>query len=162
MQGGYKNQGLPRPYYMKAANTKKNSPYHKGPIVFFSTPRRKIFGYLILIMLFGTCMWMIGQDIKPAGEAIYEVEPFQSIVNDADKIVGSTRNADKEADNPELAGNMAHGSKGDIGVGIAEAPKGGMANEAPVVGNDKDKIVDGAKKNKVPPAIKADIRDLDN
>lgn len=108
-------------------------------------------------------MWLVGQDIRPRGDTVYEVEPFQNIVNDADKIVGSTKNADKEAENPELAGNMAHGSKGDIGVGVAEAPKGGMANEAPIVGNDKDEIVDGAKKKKkIPPAIKADIRDLDN
>jgi hypothetical protein len=60
---------------------------------------------------------------------------IDNIVN----AVGSK--ADKESENIDLAGNLAEGSKGEKGIGVAEAPKGGIANEAPVVGTDEDKLV---------------------
>lgn len=156
MQGSYKSKGLPRPYYMKPHQTKKNSPYNKAPTQFFNTPRRKMMGYLVLVLLFGSLMWTISQDMKPKPDPVYEVErqePQVGRTNDIGKNVAAenSRNLDKDSKNVNLAGNKAQGSKGEIGVGVAEAPKGGVANEAPMVGNDKDEIVDGApKKIKAP------------
>ncbi|CAK7895193.1 hypothetical protein CAAN1_10S01948 [[Candida] anglica] len=147
MQGSYKNQGLPRPYYMKPTAMKKNSPYNKAPQSFFSTPRRKVLGYIVLIFLFGTCMYLISQDIKTQPDPVYTVVKPDASIN-LDKMVISAKDADKEADKVGLAGNLAQGSKGEIGMGVAEAPKGGIANEAPVVGNDKNDVVDGGQGGK--------------
>lgn len=113
-------------------------------------------GYLVLVLLFGSLMWTISQDMKPKPDPVYEVErqePQVGRTNDIGKNVAAenSRNLDKDSKNVNLAGNKAQGSKGEIGVGVAEAPKGGVANEAPMVGNDKDEIVDGApKKIKAP------------
>lgn len=144
MQGSYKNNGLPRPYYMKPSL--KFSPYNQKAKSFFTSPGRKVVGYTILLILFGTCMFWISQDLRQSMEQpSYEIVQQDLEYNkNLDDIVG-IGNADKESENIGLAGNLAQGSKGDIGVGVAEAPKGGMANEAPVVGNENP---DGVKKPK--------------
>ena len=144
MQGSYKNNGLPRPYYMKPSL--KFSPNKQRPRTFFNSPSTKDVGYTILLILFGTCMYWISQDLKESMEQpSYEIiQPDLEYNKNLDDIVG-IGNADKESENIGLAGNLAQGSKGDIGVGVAEAPKGGMANEAPVVGNENP---DGVKKPK--------------
>ncbi|KAK6456827.1 uncharacterized protein RJT20DRAFT_34780 [Scheffersomyces xylosifermentans] len=163
MQGTYKGNGLPRPYYMKPSSKRKNSPYDnlKSPVAFFNSPPRKILGYLVLLLLFGTCMYWISQDLKPSRPPVYEVvkpEIIQASVNvpknakvdnkNIERIVNVGSKADKESLNIDLADNLAQGSKGEKGVGVAEAPKGGIANEAPVVGSDEEKIVGLGKKPK--------------
>lgn len=138
MQGTHKN-GLPRPYYMKPVS-KKNSPYDKMANSFFNNNRRRLLGYIFLLLLCGTCVFLMSQELKPVPDPIYEVvdsndyqKPKQGNI---DKMVDNLKNADKESENAGLANNMAQGSKGDVGVGVLEAPKGGIANEAPIVGND--------------------------
>ncbi|CUM53444.1 uncharacterized protein AC631_00501 [Debaryomyces fabryi] len=153
MQGSYKNNGLPRPYYMKPSLN--FSPYHNKAKSFFASPRRKVVGYLILLILFGSCMYWLSQDLKGSMEQpSYEiVQPDLEYNKNLDDIVG-IGNADKESENIGLAGNLAQGSKGDIGVGVAEAPKGGMANEAPVVGNENPNAIKKPKQG-----IKASMED---
>lgn len=87
-------------------------------------------------------MYWISQDLKESMEQpSYEIiQPDLEYNKNLDDIVG-IGNADKESENIGLAGNLAQGSKGDIGVGVAEAPKGGMANEAPMVGNENPDAV---------------------
>ena len=150
MQGSYKNQGLPRPYYMKPHATKKLSPYDKAPKQFFTSPKRKLMGYLVLIILFGSCMWLVSQDVKDQRDPVYEVvkTPEVEVNGNINKMVNQALNADKEIENVDLAENKAEGPAGKKGFGVAEAPKGGIANEAKVVGVDSDKIVDGATKKK--------------
>lgn len=146
MQGSYQNKGLPRPYYMKPTNTKKNSPYNNTPRNFFSTPKRKLLGYIVMMILFGSLMYVISQDIRGSQTQVYEVVVPEKKLEPEGKIAGSSPNdADKESENIELSINMAKGSKGDLGKGVAEAPKGGIANEAAVVGNDEEKIIGGKK-----------------
>lgn len=148
MQGSYNNNGLPRPYYMKP--TKKKSPYDKVPVTYFNTPRRKLVGYIVLLILFGTCIFMISQDMKPSLKS-YEIVPKkEATANNIDKMVGSGIKADKENENIGLAGNLAENSKGEVGFGVAEAPKGGIANESPMVGGDEDEILGNINKNKKP------------
>lgn len=136
MQGSYKTNGLPRPYYMKPSLNL--SPYHKKAKSVFNTPRRKLVGYTILLILFGTFMYWISQDLKDTmGQKSYEIiQPDADFNSKNLDGIDKIKNADKESENVGLASNFAQGSKGDIGVGVAEAPKGGMANEAPLVGND--------------------------
>lgn len=76
---------------------------------------------------------------------------LDNIVN----AVGSK--ADKESENIDLAGNLAQGSKGEKGIGVVEAPKGGIANEAPIVGTDEDELV-GTGGNKAKNAGKKDTK----
>ncbi|ABN67381.1 predicted protein, partial [Scheffersomyces stipitis CBS 6054] len=137
MQGSYKNNGLPRPYYMKPQSKRKHSPYDnmKMPVAFFTSSPRKILGYLILLSLFGTCVYWISQDMRPSPPPSYEIIKPETIK--ATKIANAVGSkADKEALNIDLAENLAAGSKGQKGIGVAEAPKGGIANEAAVVGSD--------------------------
>lgn len=166
MQGSYKKDGLPRPYYMKPA--KRHSAYDKIPHTFFNSNRRKVFGYVILLVLFGTCMYFVSQDMKPRPDPTYELVNSNtanlgddSTMGRANKLrtgknpstngnieplVGSV-GADKEKEKAGLDKNLAQGSKGDVGQGIYEAPLGGVANEAPVVGNDADVIIGNGHKN---------------
>lgn len=165
MQGSYNNNGLPRPYYMKP--NKKKLPYSnlKEPIVFFNNPKRKLMGYLVMFMLIGTLMWWISQDIKIKPDAEYELARHETSSSSSsnnnhqeknnnkinidsknnanlDNIVNAVGSkADKESENIDLAGNLAQGSKGEKGIGVVEAPKGGIANEAPIVGTDEDELV---------------------
>lgn len=167
MQGSYKNNGLPRPYYMKPATSKKFSPYDKMPNMFFNSNRRKFVGYMLMLFLFGTCMFFISQDLKPSPDPVYEIINANEIDNadfgnkgtkvrlaasleDSDRIgniANSIKNADQESENDGLAKNLAQGSKGDIGHGVAEAPKGGIANEAPMVGTNADIVIGQGKGN---------------
>ncbi|EGW32093.1 uncharacterized protein SPAPADRAFT_61172 [Spathaspora passalidarum NRRL Y-27907] len=163
MQGSYKNNGLPRPYYMKPSSKKKHSPYSnlKEPVVYFTNSRRKLGGYLIMLLLFGTLMWWVSQDLRPTPEPEYEIvsseansakkTPIKDNANvNMDKLINDAvgSKADKEIENKDLAGNFAHGSHGEKGLGVAEAPKGGVANEGAVVGSDEDKLVGTGKGKK--------------
>ncbi|KAG7663565.1 uncharacterized protein J8A68_002951 [[Candida] subhashii] len=165
MQGSYSKNGLPRPYYMKPTKKKRSSPYDnlKQPIVFFTNSKRKLGGYIVMLLLFGTLMWWISQDLKAAPEPTYEIvknenikEPNQKIIDteniNLDRMVNNVDNkkADKEIENVDLAGNLAQDSKGKMGLGVVEAPKGGIANEAPVVGSDEDKLIGTGKGNRSP------------
>lgn len=115
MQGSYQNKGLPRPYYMKPTNTKKNSPYNNTPRNFFSTPKRKLLGYIVMMILFGSLMYVISQDIRGSQTQVYEVVVPEKKLEPEGKIAGSSPNdADKESENIELSINMAKGSKGDL------------------------------------------------
>ncbi|EDK36370.2 hypothetical protein PGUG_00469 [Meyerozyma guilliermondii ATCC 6260] len=150
MQGTYKNNGLPRPYYMKPSTKKKfQSPYDKMPRTFFTTPMRKIIGYILMLSLFGVIMYWVAQDMRPTPDPEYEVIAPELLRNNPipqvnkpqenfDNMVKIGKNADGEIDNVDLAGNMAQGSNGEIGLGVAEAPKGGIANEGAVVGAEKE------------------------
>lgn len=64
--------------------------------------------------------------------------------------------ADKELDNPDLASNLASNSKGELGLGVNQAPKGGIANEAPIVGSDEDQIIGTGKGSKFKKKIDVD------
>ena len=181
MQGSYNNNGLPRPYYMKP--NKKKLPYSnlKEPIVFFNNPKRKLMGYLVMFMLIGTLMWWISQDIKIKPDPEYELARHETSSSSSsnnnhqeknnnkinidsknnanlDNIVNAVGSkADKESENIDLAGNLAQGSKGEKGIGVVEAPKGGIANEAPIVGTDEDELV-GTGGNKAKNAGKKDTK----
>ncbi|KAI3403319.1 hypothetical protein KGF56_003907 [Candida oxycetoniae] len=162
MQGSYKSNGLPRPYYMKPSR-KKRSPYDnlKEPIVFFNSPRRKLSGYLVMLIIFCTLMWWVSQDMKARPDVEYELEtdiassPSLKDNKMDNKNSGNLENivknigsqADKEIENLDLADNLAVGSKGEKGLGAAEAPIGGMANEGPMIGNDEDKSIGSSGKS---------------
>ena len=102
-------------------------------------------------------MWWISQDFKGRPEVEYELVKNEKsgekntpmdLKNSAnlDKIVNAVGSkADKESENLDLAENLSEGSKGQKGIGVAEAPKGGIANEAPVVGNDEEELVGTGK-----------------
>lgn len=164
MQGSYHNNGLPRPYYMKPSSKKKHSPYNnlKEPIIFFNNPRRKIVGYIFMFLIIGTLMRWVSQDLKDKPELEYEVVPADQYTSSSSSssnkhnldndnhnldnmVKGVDSKADTEKDNLDLAENLAAGSKGEKGLGVAEAPKGGIANEAPLVGNNEDQIVGNGK-----------------
>lgn len=118
----------------------KHSPYNKHAKSFFNTTRSKALGYMILLLIFGTFTYWVSKDLRPGREPTYLiVSPEADFKNNIDGIAG-VKDADKEAEKAGLAGNMAQGSKGEIGLGVAEAPKGGMANEAPVVGNEANGV----------------------
>lgn len=161
MQGSYKKDGLPRPYYMKPA--KRHSVYDKSPHAFFNTNRRKMIGYLVMLILFGTCMFFISQDMKPRPDPAYELVSANdanigedSTMGRANKL-GSAKKANAKGDvdpmvdslgaDKGLEKNLALGAKGEAGEGMYEAPLGGVANEAPVVGNDADTIIGNGHKN---------------
>lgn len=150
MQGSYTNNGLPRPYYIKP--NKRGSAYDKMPKQIFLTNSRKMVGYLVMLFFFGICVYMIGQELKPHTDVTYEIV---SSANDAgsDKnlgnvghLVDSGKGEDKPLEKLDLALNKAKNSKGELGHGVLEAPKGGIVNEAPNVGNDQDLVIDGRKK----------------
>ena len=110
-----------------------------------------------MFSLIGILMWWISQDFKGRPEVEYELVKNEKsgekntpmdLKNSAnlDKIVNAVGSkADKESENLDLAENLSEGSKGQKGIGVAEAPKGGIANEAPVVGNDEEELVGTGK-----------------
>lgn len=165
MQGSYK--GLPRPYNMKPIKNKKRSPYDNAPHNYFNSPRRKIVGYFIMLILFSCSCYWLGQSLRTQPETAYELEidpvnkKLMANLDDVDKIAGKISDIDDEGNKVELAGNLAANSKGDVGLGLKEAPMGGIANEAPIVGNDEDLIVKGKKSLNVnrDKAVKKPIHD---
>ncbi|KAI5956411.1 hypothetical protein KGF54_000886 [Candida jiufengensis] len=179
MQGSYNNNGLPRPYYMKPSSKKKHSsPYEnlKEPIIFFNSPKRKLMGYIFMFCIFGLLMYWVSQDLKEKSEVLYELVPSEeqssssnnlnnnnlnsNSNNKYDKessnlnniVKGVDKNSNKDSENLDLAGNLALGSNGQKGVGIVEAPKGGIANEGHIVGNNEEELI-GSGKSK-PKAMK--------
>lgn len=150
MQGSYNKNGLPRPYYMKPSKGKKLSPYDDLPKNYFNTPRRKLLGYIVLLLVFSMSIYSLGQAMrsKPDSFELEDMDRTNSLASNGDSKsplnnVVNIKNNDYDSQNVVLAGNMAIGSKGDVGRGVDEAPKGGIANEAPVVGNHEDEIVKG-------------------
>lgn len=133
---------------MKPNKKKHLSPYDKMPKTFFNTSTRKLIGYLIMLLLFGTVMYWVAEGMKPLPDPDYEIispskfgnsEPqINKPQENFDNMVKIGKDADREGNNVDLAGNMAQGSKGDIGLGVDEAPKGGVANEGAVVGAERD------------------------
>lgn len=133
---------------------KKHSPYDDLPKNFFNNSRRKLMGYLVVLLLFGTMMWWISQDLRVQPEPVYEVVHHDDTAADAlvqnGFDIGNVNIKDnmKEADNADLAAGLSAGSKGDKGYAVDEAPKGGIANEDLVVGSDEDLIVGNGKAKK--------------
>lgn len=153
MQGSYKNNGLPRPYYMKP--NKRGSAYEKMPRLVFLTNSRKLTGYIIMLVLFGLCMFMVAQEMRPHPDAEYELVPQTKVGKlngDVGKLVDLAKVDDKATEKADLAQNKAQNAKGEYGKAVLEAPKGGMVNEAPVVGNDEELVIDGRKKKLAPGA----------
>lgn len=148
MQGSYNSNGLPRPFYM-APSKKKQLPYENLPVNFFTTAKRKIIGYILMFLLFGTMIYWISQDLRVQPEPVYEM--VSESLRDSQLDIG---NVDiqanmKEGDNADLAAGLLAGSKGDKGYAVDEAPMGGIANEAVVVGSDEDLIVGNGKPKKM-------------
>lgn len=155
MQGSYKKNELPRPYYMKPSSKLKRSPYDKMTALtaFFNSSRRKFLGYVVMLFLFGSCIYWMAQDLKPTPEPKYEIDrpsrnnhdiDTKRIANEPaiDNILNAANaDADKESKNVQLAKDV----KSDKAI-VVEAPKGGVANEGAVVGSDEDKII-GTGKN---------------
>ena len=135
---------------MKPIRGKKGSPYENLQNDFFRTPGRKLVGYLIMLSIFCLSMFWLGQALRAKPEYEFELEEKQELLSANDILepnVGANLDVEKdESGNIGLAGNMAMGSKGDVGRGVKEAPKGGIANEAPIVGNDEDEIIKGKKR----------------
>lgn len=158
MQGINGSNGLPRPYYMKPASKRKgHSPYDnlKTSQNVFNTPRRKLLGYLVLLILFGSCVLWMSFDLRTVKETTYEIinnAPNLQKINSPQvgsiKIPNKDGTIDKESKIKDLAGNLAQGSKGEKGIGVSEAPKGGVANEAPIVGSDEEELIGIGKKHK--------------
>lgn len=160
MQGSYKNNGLPRPYYMKP--NKRGSAYENASRLVFLTNSRKLMGYVVMLVLFGLCMFMVAQEIKPKPDALYEimnaVEVKEAKNNgDVGNLVDSDKK-DKNFEQPQVANNKAQNSRGEYGHGVMEAPKGGMVNEGPVVGADEGLLVDG-KTKKAAPEVEVKVAD---
>lgn len=96
-----------------------------------------------MLFLFGLCMYMISQELKGGEDPIYElVHPLemQSEKNgDVGKLVDSSKVEDTAEDKAALASKEENV--------VVEAPKGGLVNEGPVVGNDEGLVVDGKPSN---------------
>ncbi|CAH6723830.1 hypothetical protein CLIB1444_21S00342 [[Candida] jaroonii] len=169
MQGSYKNGGLPRPYNMKPIRPKKGSPYQNFQSNWFNSPRRKALGYFFMLFLFSLSFYWLGQTLKSTPDTIYELEDvdkkLMNSLQDVDNLVGKISN-EKDKDegvlDAKLAGNMMANSKGDIGIGINEAPKGGIANEAPIVGNDEELILKGKKSTKKNDQVERILNDIES
>lgn len=148
MQGSYNQDGLPRPYYMKPAKSKKGSPYDKVQTNYFNSPRRKLSGYIIMLFFFCLGAYWLGQSmrIKPDYSRQLIEEDEISLNDKVNDIVGTATENDRDSDNAELANGLALDSKGTAGKGVLEAPKGGVVNEASYVGNDEDEIIHGKSK----------------
>ncbi|QWU86331.1 hypothetical protein CA3LBN_000549 [Candidozyma haemuli] len=142
MQGSYKNNGLPRPYYMKP-HSKRTKAYEKMPRQFFLTNSRKLSGYIVMLFFFGLCIYMISQELKEKPDIAYElVDPLekQSDNNgDVGKLVDSSKMEDRADEKVALASKEQNI--------VVEAPKGGSVNEGPIVGNDEGLVVDGKPSN---------------
>lgn len=144
MQGSYKNNGLPRPYYMKP---QRRGVYDKMPRRFFYSNLRRVLGYLILLCLFGLCIYMFLQDLRPEPDTDYELLSAQDVkLGDVGKLVDLAKGEDKASEKAGLKENVAQNSRGEVGHGVVEAPKGGMVNEAPIVGTDEGLVIDGKTK----------------
>lgn len=146
MQGSYKDNGLPRPYYMKPS--KRGSAYDKMPRLVFLTNLRKLTGYILMLALFGLCVYLVGQELRPQPDTTYELmlpdtKQPQANIGDVGKFVDSTN--DKAAERVDLSLNKVQNSKGEFGHAVLEAPKGGLVNEGPIVGNDEGLVIDGKK-----------------
>lgn len=147
MQGSYKNNGLPRPYYMKP--NKRGSAYDHATRLVFLTNSRKLMGYIVMLALFGLCMFMVSQELKPKPDALFEImDPLEVKTTKNNGDVGNLVDSDKKEyfEQPQVANNKAQNSRGEYGHGVMEAPKGGMVNEGPVVGADEGLLVDGKTK----------------
>lgn len=150
MQGSYKNNGLPRPYYMKPH---KRGTYEDMARQTNLTNSRKIMGYFLMLTLFGLCMFMIGQELKGLPNAGYEIvgknvpksSPLsQNTDGDVKHFVESGKNKDKLAEKDALA-NGNKESLDEFDNVVNEAPMGGLVNEAPIVGNDAGLVIDGKR-----------------
>jgi len=141
---------------------KRNSPYDKMPKQFFNSHKRRLFGYILMLTIFGIMMFIVAQDLKTKPDPIYEVVSHD-LDGNIDNIVNLRNSkADKEIENLDLAGNLAKAPDGKAGLGVAEAPKGGIANEAPVVGSDEEKIVGSGNGKKTGTGKVADAKKLDD
>lgn len=154
MQGSYNNNGLPRPYYMKPS--KRGSAYEKMPRQIFLTNSRKLTGYIVMLFLFGLCVFFITQELKEPVGTEYELVAPEGAgmgagsagknLGDVGKLVDLKTGEEQANEKADLALNKVQNSKGEYGRAVLEAPKGGMVNEGPVVGTDEDMIIDGRKK----------------
>lgn len=144
---------------MKPVKGKRNSPYDNVSRNYFSTSSRKILGYLVMLCLFSLSLYWLGQNMRATPEIEYEMEILKNLNHDIDNVnnIVQVEDNDKDSNNFDLAGNMALGSKGDVGRGVNEAPKGGIANEAPLVGNNEKEVLEG-KKAKSKPGRQVDER----
>lgn len=145
MQGTYKKDGLPRPYYLKPAH-KLKFPYSKSKFPYLSHTKKKLLGYLVLLCLFGTFIHMTSQSMKPNPDVAIELEGNdvnQGAEQREKENVGMLRapgNIQKDSENSNLANNLVYGSHGEIGYGMEQAPKGGIANEAPHASKPSKKV----------------------
>lgn len=80
-------------------------------------------GYLVVLFLFGSLMYTISQDLKPGADPVYEVVRPNSL-----KVQTGLEGAAKP-------NGVRAPPKAEKPV-VVEAPKGGIANEAAVVGNE--------------------------
>lgn len=142
MQGSYKNNGLPRPYYMKP-HSKRTSAYEKMPQQFFLTNSRKLTGYIVMLFLFGLCIFMISQELKAKPDPSYELVDPLEIQKENNGDVGQLVDSSKMEDLADEKAALASKEKNMV----VEAPKGGMVNEEHLVGNDEGLVVDGKPSN---------------
>lgn len=150
MQGSYKTNGLPRPYYMKPH---KRGVYENMARLTHLTNSRKLMGYLLMLVLFGLCMYMIGQELRGMPSSGYEIvgknvpktpSIKENMDGDVKNFVQSGKNKDKVTEKDALANGKKEAS-GDFDNVVDEAPMGGLVNEAPIVGNDAGLVIDGKK-----------------
>lgn len=146
-------------------SARRGGAYDKKPRQFFMTNSRKLTGYIVMLALFSLCVYMIGQELRPSYPTLFEIvknEPEKKSTNtggtqkqgglslnngDVGKLVDSSKGEDKAFEKVQLANNKAENSRGQLGNGVAEAPKGGMVNEGHVVGTDESLVFDGKTKN---------------
>lgn len=149
MQGTYKKDGLPRPYYLKPAH-KLKLPYSKTTFPYISHTKKKLLGYLVLLFLFGTFIHMMSQSMRPNPDLTIEIEGnninhgTEQREKENIELLRAPGNTQKDSENSDLANNLVRGSRGEIGYGMEQAPKGGIANEAPHASNPKKKIEKGS------------------
>lgn len=150
MQGSYKTNGLPRPYYMKPH---KRGVYENMARQNHLTNSRKLIGYLIMLLLFGFCMYMVGQELRGIPSTGYEItgknilkttHPKKNTDGDVKNFVQSSKNKDKVTEKDAFS-NGNKESLDEYDNVVIEAPKGGLVNEAPIVGNDAGLVIDGKK-----------------
>lgn len=149
MQGSYKNNGLPRPYYMKPH---KRGVYESMARLSHLTNSRKLMGYVLMLFLFGLCMYMIGQELRGAQNGGYEIvgknvpkatAPKENMDGDVKNFVQSGKKIDSGTEKELALGDKE--SLDEFDNVVNEAPMGGLVNEAPVVGNDAGLVIDGKK-----------------
>lgn len=149
MQGSYKNNGLPRPYYMKPH---KRGMYESMARLSHLTNSRKLMGYVLMLFLFGLCMYMVGQELRGAQNSGYDIvgqnvpkaaAPKENMDGDVKNFVQSGKKKDSATEKELALGNKE--SLDEFDNVVNEAPMGGLVNEAPVVGNDAGLVIDGKK-----------------